>query len=275
MANDPGSSTLKPQYLPGFHAALHARNIAAKEALKLERSHATQAKHNDNPRKAQKNAKLKVKSETSNGVKQIRSEKREAALAKRLASKLSARDKNKANHLINSVKKFASQKGTRDNTSGSELSDWKQEKKRLEARVKNLSHHSDLGLRRPLQNQPTSRTATTLWDAALDSPIVSKAEIKRRWETTLLSGGTHGSVSLKQREQSLQNAPAAALSTVKSYIHKKADGMYHPTFEAHRHQDAVRLAAMQSETEADASVDAALSMIDQDVINEHLVEEGA
>jgi hypothetical protein len=51
--------------------------------------------------------------------------------------------------------------------------------------------------------------------------------------------------------------------------------MYHPTFEAHRHQDAVRLAAMQSETEADASVDAALSMIDQDVINEHLVEEGA
>jgi hypothetical protein len=275
MANDLGRPSLKPQHLPGFHAALHARNTAAKEALKLERSRATQAKHNDNPRKAQKNGRLKVKSETSNGVKQLRSEKREAALAKRLASKLSARDKNKANHLINSVKKFAAQKGTRDNTSGSELSDWKQEKKRVEARSKNLSHHSDLSLRRPLQNQPTSRTATTLWDAALDSPIVSKAEIKRRWETTLLAGGTHGSVSLKKREQRLQNAPAAALSTVKSYIHKEADGMYHPTLEAHRHQDAVRLAAMQSEAEADAALDAALSTIDQDVINEHLVGECA
>jgi hypothetical protein len=131
-----------------------------------------------------------------------------------------------------------------------------------------------LGLRRPLQNQPTSRTATTLWDAALDSPIVSKAEIKRRWETTLLSGGTHGSVSLKQKELKLQTVAATALDAVKLYIHE-ADVTYHPTLEAHRYRDAVGLATMQSEAEADASIDAALDLIDQDVINEHVLEEDA
>lgn len=61
---------------------------------------------------------------------------------------------------------------------------------------------------RPLQNLPTSRTAKSLWDAGVDLPIASGAEIQGRWKTNLLSGGTHGSVSLGEKEQKADNAAA-------------------------------------------------------------------
>ena len=50
--------------------------------------------------------------------------------------------------------------------------------------------------------------------------------------------------------------------------------MYHRTLKAHLHRDAVELARMQSEAEADAAVDAALGMIDPGVITDHLLEDG-
>lgn len=254
MANDSGVPSLEPQYLPEIFAALHARNIASEEALKLERSRATQAKYDDNDRKAKRNAKLRVESEISQGVKDIRRAKRERALLKRLASKWSARDRNKANHLNNLVEMAAAQSEIRDNARGSELPNLEQETEHLEARSRNQSHHSYLGLRRPPQNQPTSKTAKTLWDAALDCPIASEAEIRRRWQASLLAGGTNSSVSLKEKDQKAHNAAATALKTVKSCI-QKADAMYHTPLEAHRRQDAVDLAIMRSEAEADAGHD--------------------
>ncbi|KAM0707931.1 hypothetical protein Q7P35_004580 [Cladosporium inversicolor] len=132
--------------------------------------------------------------------------------------------------------------------------------------------HRDLN-RRPLQNRPTSRTATVLWDAALDLPIAAEAEVQGRWETSLLSDGTHGSVSLSEKKQKTDNAASTALKTPKSYI-RKADAMFHPTLEAHRHQDALDLAIVQSEAEADAVDRAELRTIDRDVIKKHLLKGG-
>ena len=50
--------------------------------------------------------------------------------------------------------------------------------------------------------------------------------------------------------------------------------MYHPTLEAHLHQDAVGQAAVSSEADADAADDAALHRVDSDVIKEHLLKDG-
>ena len=127
--------------------------------------------------------------------------------------------------------------------------------------VKDTKRSEYSNLDSPLQNRPTSRNAKVLWDAGLDSPIAADVEIQGRWETSLLSGGTHGSVWLGQKKQKAHNAAATALETLKFY-NRKADAMYHHTLEAHRLQDAVDLAIMQSEAEADAAGDATLGMID-------------
>lgn len=50
--------------------------------------------------------------------------------------------------------------------------------------------------------------------------------------------------------------------------------MYHPTLEAHRHQDAVGQANVRSEAEADAANRAALRTNDRDVIKKHLLKDG-
>ena len=130
-------------------------------------------------------------------------------------------------------------------------------------------NHSDSDQDGPLQNRPTSWTAIALSDVTLDWPVASKADIQGRWQTSLLAGGTHGSISLSQKEQRVHNAAAIALQSLKFHNHE-ADSMYHHTFEAHRLQDAVDLAIMQSEAEVDAAVDAALDTIDPDVIDKHL-----
>ncbi|GAB7328951.1 hypothetical protein MBLNU13_g00821t1 [Cladosporium sp. NU13] len=113
--------------------------------------------------------------------------------------------------------------------------------------------HSDSDQDGPPQNRPTSKTAIALIEPA---------------------GGTHGSISLSQTEQRVRNAAAIALEGLKSYNHE-ADSMYHHATEAHRLQDAVDLAILQSDAEADAAVDATSDMIDLDGIDEHLLEEGA
>ena len=116
--------------------------------------------------------------------------------------------------------------------------------------------HSNSDQDGPLQNRPTSRTAIALSDVTLDWPVASKADIQGRWQTSLLAGGTHNSVSLGQKEQRIHSAAAIALESLKSYNHE-ADLMYHHTFEAHRLQDSVDLAIMRSEAEVDAAIDAA------------------
>lgn len=132
--------------------------------------------------------------------------------------------------------------------------------------------NAKLGARSPLRNRPKSRTAKVLWDAGLDSPIAADVEIQGRWEMSLLAGGTHGSVSLSQKTQKAHNAAATALETLKFY-NREAHAMYHHTLEAHRLQDAVDLAIMQSEAEVDAADDAPLGMIDPSVLEKHLFEE--
>ena len=51
--------------------------------------------------------------------------------------------------------------------------------------------------------------------------------------------------------------------------------MYHRTPEAYRLQDAVDLAFMRSEADADAADDGALDMVDPDVIEDYPLEDGA
>jgi hypothetical protein len=154
---------------------LHEANTTSKEALRLERSDATRAKHDADARKAAMNVKPKSKSKASDDAQ--------------------------------------------------------------------LLDHPHLERNRPLPNRTTSRTARAMWDAALDSPIAAEDEIQGRWQTSLLAGGTHGSVSLSQNEQKSHDAAATALKTVKSCI-QEADAMYSPIFEAHPRQDAVDLAIM-------------------------------
>jgi hypothetical protein len=66
-------------------------------------------------------------------------------------------------------------------------------------------------VKRPLQNRATARTARPTWDTALDERLVSDTEIKGRWNTSLLSGGRSGSVSLGQKKQKEKNAIARKL----------------------------------------------------------------
>jgi hypothetical protein len=80
-------------------------------------------------------------------------------------------------------------------------------------------------------------------------------------------------VAPSARQQKVPNVAATTLKTLKSYI-RKADATYHPTLEEHRHQDAMDLAIMRSEVEADAADRAALRMVDRDVIKKHLLKNG-
>ena len=134
--------------------------------------------------------------------------------------------------------------------------------------------HSDADRDRPLQNLPTSRTAISLRDAVSELPFATENEIQGRWQTSLLAGGTQGSVSLSQKEQRVHNAAATALERLKSYNHE-ADSMYHRTLEAHRLRDALDLAFMRIEAEADAADYGALDMVYPDVIEDYPLEDGA
>lgn len=134
--------------------------------------------------------------------------------------------------------------------------------------------YSDSGQDAPLHIRPTSRTATGSWDVTLDRPVTSKADIQGRWQTSLLAGGTHGSISFSQKEQRVHNAAAIALESLKSCYHE-ADSTNHHTFEAHQFQDAVDLAVMRSKAETDAADETTLDMIDPDVIRDHLLGDGA
>ena len=73
--------------------------------------------------------------------------------------------------------------------------------------------HSNSDQDGPLQNRPTSRTAIALSDVTLDWPVASNTDIQGRWQTSLLAGGTHNSVSLSQKEQRIHSAAAIALGT--------------------------------------------------------------
>ena len=160
-------------------------------------------------------------------------------------------------HSIDPAMTVVTPSATRNDASGSELSDWDLEEDRLEAKSKNQLDHAHLNLGHPPQNQPTSMIATTQQHAA---PV-------------LPAGGTQGTMPPRTRQQKVPNIAATTLKTFKSSI-RKADAMYHPILEAHLHQDAMDLAIMQNEAESDAADRAALRTIDRDVVKEHLLKHG-
>jgi hypothetical protein len=160
-------------------------------------------------------------------------------------------------HSIDPATRVVTPSATRDDASSSELSDWDLEEDRLEAKSKNELDNAHLHLGNPPQNQPTSTIATTLQHAAPSLP----------------AGGTQGTLLPNRSNQKVPNVAATTLKTFKSSI-RKADAMYHPILEAHLHQDAMDLAIMQNEAEADAADRVALRTVDRDVVKEHLLKNG-
>lgn len=160
-------------------------------------------------------------------------------------------------HSIDPAAKIVTPSAKEDDASSSEFSDWDLEEDRLEAKSTNQPGHAHPNLGHSPQNQPTLTTVTAVQHLA---PV-------------LPAGGTHGTVTYRARQQKVHKVAAITFKTLKSYI-RRADAMYHQTLEEHRHQDAMDLAIMRSEAEADAADRAALRMIDRDVVKQHLLKNG-
>jgi hypothetical protein len=160
----------------------------------------------------------------------------------------------------------------KDDTSSSEFSDWDLEEDRLEAKSTNQPGHAHPNLGHPPQNQPT-QSQPTQSQPTQNQPALTTATAVQHVAPVLPAGGTHGTVTPSARQQKVPNVAATTFKTLKSYI-RKTDAMYHQTLKEHRHQDAMDLAIMRSEAEADAADRAALRMIDRDVVKQHLLKNG-
>lgn len=227
--------------LPESWASLHARNIDAKEALKKERNRAVAAKQARDALDAAKKAKYE-----------------------RLAD----------------IRKSRAASGPETNTRRPEAQDWEQEEDRPGAESRGRSHRSESKSPKSKggpQNQPTARTATPIYSPDIDKPLCSDDDIRYRWDKQLLSGGTAGSVSLIQKKQRENNVAARSHRTLMARI-KEAEEFYCPNRLSrlkndHLLMNAVAMAVLQQESELDEMIDEALGMIDQDVIEQHLLED--
>jgi hypothetical protein len=251
--------------LPETLAALHARNIAAKEALKKERTRATDTKHATGARKAAKDVKLAARSEKLAGIRNTRVQAQEAQRQKRITKEAASKLKPKEGHSDGLANATAVASGSETAVRNSEVQDWEQEEDRLAAReVVRLKQ----------------KTGIPAVGAAFDEPVVSDKDIKHRWDADLLKGGTSGSVSLSEKENRERNAAATTHASFVASI-KAADDLHYRNYitrvrnhSAHLFQDALETTSVQQEADIDARVDEALGLLDQDVIDQHLLGDG-
>lgn len=277
-------ATIAHKQLPETIESLHARNVAFQEALKLDRDRAADAKRAADVKKAAKDAKLRL-------VKIARVQAREAQVLKRMkkyrkvyTSKLSDRDVHRLRTPIVPAEKVAVASETREDGSDSGLSDWEQddasdsipsdwEEEAEKPEPKEAIATRVYGHSKFKHSTASSRFATLQWDAAANLPTASKVEIEGRWDAKLLAGGTFGSVSLVEKKQRENNAASTALQDFKA-LSDEVDNSYHHTLEAHLLKDAKDFVIMQCEAGVDAAVDKVPGMIDQDVIEQHMLEGG-
>lgn len=264
---DPSATSPPPQQLPETLAALHARNVAFKEALQKERTRATDAKHAN----AEKEAKLKAKNKRLARVRKARERADEAKVQKR---------EEKVEKEAMTKVKTRPGPGRRDRgVYSSEEEDWEQEEDRLANEERLATAKAKVAVRTkkkfelPPQDQPTARTRTEIVEPSLDTPIASAAEIEGRWNQSLLKGGTSGSVSLAEKAQKDNNAAATSHKTLLA-LTKEADALYRCPTDRHLQQDAVDAAFVQAEEQVDAMVEEGMRTIDLDVREQHLLDQG-
>ena len=267
----------RPKQLPETLASLHARNVAFRENLRSAREKALQAKRAADLLKASKEANKKAKDERLAGKRELRAHMLKEEQAKRQNE--IAKEKRKFGASGNSTEEAGAKASSKD------LSDWEEMEDDLEAKAasqpdesqKSQSLPSDSKLKRPLQNQPTARTATPTWNPALDERLVSDAEIDGRWNTNLLSGGRSGSVSLSQKKQREKNA-AARMHKQTLALCAEADRMMKPaltgngTFSGLVEDDLMESAFVRMEHRAQARTDRFLQVTDGDVAEQYLLE---
>lgn len=263
--------------LPESLASLHARNVAYREALRSAREKALRHKHAADALKASKEANKKAKNERLAEKRELRSEMLKEQQAKRQTE------------IAKEKCKFGAQSRSAEDAkaSGKDLSDWEEMEDDLEAKAASQTNDSQKppqGLpsnaksKRPLQNNPTARTARTTWDPALDERLVSDAEIEGRWNTNLLSGGLSGSVSLGQKKQREKSA-AARMHKETMALCAEADRMLKPaltgnrTFSGLEEDDLMQSAFVRAENRAEARTDRFLQVMDADVVEQYLLEE--
>lgn len=264
---DRSATSPPPQQLPETLAALHARNVAFKEALQKERSRATDGKHAND----EKGAKLKAKNKRLARIRkaceradEAKIQKREEKIEKEAMTKVKTRPG----------------PGKRDRGAySSKEEDWEQEEDRIANEERLATAKAKVALRTqkkfelPPQNEPIARTRMEINDPHLDTPIASAAEIEARWDRFLLKGGTSGSVSLAEKAQKDDNAAATTHKTLLA-LTKEADARYHRPTDRHLQQDAVDAAFVQAEEQVDVIVEEGMRMIDQDVREQHLLDQG-
>jgi curved DNA-binding protein CbpA len=260
--------------LPETLVSLHSRNIDAKEALKQERSRVTDAKHVADARKAAKTAELKAKDEKLAGTRASRLQIQEAQRQKRekeIVTDVASEPEPKKIRSDGLAKSTAAATESEGRLRSSEFQDWEQEEDRLEA--------EDLA-RKERQKTKKQTTGRAVWERGVDEPIASDKDIGNRWDTDLLKGGTSGCVSLREREKRAHNVAAMAHQALMASI-KVADDLFYPNCNARLSnpnadlfQDAVEDALMKQEAGIDTGVEEALGLMDQDVIEQHLLEDG-
>jgi hypothetical protein len=182
-------------------------------------------------------------------------------------------------------RKFGKKGGAK--ASSKHLSDQKKMENDLEAKDASQSDEgqkpqrlpSNSQLNRPLQNKATARTATAIWDPALDERLVSNAEIEARWNKNLLSGGRSGSVSLSQKKQREHNA-AARMHKDNMALCDEADRLLKPaltgnrTFSFSEYEGLLKAAFMRTEQRAQARTDRFLQVTLGDVTEQFLLQDG-
>jgi hypothetical protein len=236
--------------------------------LKQERTRATNVKHATDARNAAKNAKLAARGEKLGGIRNSRAQAQEAQSQKRITKEAVSKLKPKKGRSDGFAKATAVASGSETAVGSSEVEDWELEEDRLTAE----------SLRKVAR--PRVKTGIAEAGAAFDEPLISDKEIRNRWDAALLKRGTSGSVSLSEKEKREGNAAAMAHASLRASI-KEADDLHYRNFiarvrnhTAHMFQDALEEATMQQEAEIDASIDEALGLLDQDVIEQHLPEDG-
>jgi curved DNA-binding protein CbpA len=273
-----------PKQLPETLTSLHARNVAFQEALRNARQEALQAKSATDFLKAAKEANKKAKNERLAEKRELRARVLKEEQAKRQSeiAKEHRGNATRSSSLVGDMKRAEETKA-----SGKRLSDWEEMEDDLEAKAEVQPNEEQKlqGLankpqvKRPLQNQATARTARPTWDTALDERLVSDTEIKGRWNTSLLSGGRSGSVSLSQKKQKEKNA-VARMHKATMALCEEADHMLKPalmgnrTFSALEEEELMESAFVRTENKAQARTDRFLQVTDGDVTEQFLLEKG-
>ena len=130
------------------------------------------------------------------------------------------------------------------------------------------------------QNKPTASTARDMWNDSIDERLVSDAEIKGRWDKSLLSGGRGGSVSLAQKKEREKN-DAARSHKVTRALCDEADHMVkaaltgsNRTFSAMAVDELIDSGFVGTEAKSQARTNRFLEVIDGDVAEQYLLDEG-